>query len=101
MVVFATVLARLVARPLMAGRVEPAGVAAWVGVGAAWVGAGAADSVGIATGRDRPLSTVGDSRWRAVTASITRAPAAIFEDVPLRLPSLASDAPTIQPCMPI
>ncbi len=64
-------------------------------------GAGAEDSVGIATGRDRPLSSDGDSRWSTATASITRAPVAILEDVPVRLPSRASDAPTIQSCMAI
>ena len=81
MVVVAAVLARLVARPFSLIGWQPAGVAAaWVGGGweprrahvdgAAAVaagaaappscdGAGAADSVGIATGRDRPLSKVG------------------------------------------
>ena len=64
-------------------------------------GAGVEDSVGIATGRDRPLSSDGDSRWSTATASITRAPVAILEDVPERLPARASDAPTIQSCMAI
>ena len=99
-VVVAAVLARLVARPFVAHRVAARGrVAAWVGAaagavdgaaagavdGAAVVTAGAGiagvagadDTAGIATGRDRPLSRVGDSRWSIVTASITRAPLAI------------------------
>ena len=129
MVVVAAVLARLVARPFIAERVAAAGVGeAWVGAAAgavdgatagAVVGAiagavdgaavvtagagagGAADSVGIGTCRDRSLSKAGDSRCSMVTASITCAPVAIFEDVSSRLPSLASDAPVIQSRMAV
>jgi len=62
---------------------------------------GAADSVGIATARDRRFRTDGDSRWSVTTASIRCAPVAIFDEVPVRLPFFASDAPVIQSRMAI